>query len=162
MQMRFLFPIGMLLFFAQILVLVWAYFYGPDVWVMKYDLSGNPIAMAPRNFFVGFFAVFLTITYSTVFVIRYLATNATSLRWINLPNRDHWLKPENQKQGIQTAVTTLDLTIVFLGAVNSLVLWLCFAQRSPFTVNAFLIGILVAVIALIVSIYRISKPKTRN
>lgn len=153
-SIRFLSP-----WMVTLVSLIVANVYGPDMWIMKYDINGQAAQWSTKSHFLLFMLGFSGLVSLLIFTLSEWLSRPENLKWVNLPHREHWMQPENHVLALALVRSILFAVLCFVNFVSMALLTLSWSQKTGWIANVILFSILCAAGILFVWILRRSKPQ---
>lgn len=148
------------LFLSAVLLalIVESYLNGPSQWSMKYDFSGKPIATASRDAALMFYLGMMLVTNSIILLLARHSAKDPTLRFINIPNKEYWARPENAHEALRRVDALFSGVLLFVNCLLVALLIITRLQLTGAEVNIVLAIVPVAVGYLIFWTLRLFKP----
>ena len=150
--------VGVASFIGALGLLAVLYVFGPEQWIMKYDLYGQPLHVAPRAMAALFYVFFLCFNNGLILILNLLLARESGMKWANIPYKSHWSKPENIAGGVRRLKDLLGLILIFINLVAISTMGLTGFGLMGAWVNVFLFLVLVGVVAVGITVYRLFRP----
>src|SRR5690606_31326739 len=104
--------------------------------------------------FISFMTLFFLFTNGLIFYVRSLVRKRQDLKWVNIPHKDYWLKPENQAEARFRLSALLSGTLIFVNVLCLVVIALSASGLSGSIVN-WVMGFIVGMCLLLgLGVYR--------
>jgi len=147
---------------ASFSLIIDVYLHGPNALATQFDLQGQPVTWMNREHFVRFYLVFMLFLNGVIFGTRLLIKNPKNLRWVNIPHKEFWIRPENAPRAQALTQELLEWVLMFLNITILASILLIRTELRGSAVNYFVLGVFLGAGVLIYMSFKLFRPPRKS